>query len=228
MKIRKILFSLFSVLACATVSYAGGGSKPQMYVGIQGGYADTNFSNSTMVATPENGSVTISSASIKNHVFAGRGYAGYQFNDYVAVEAGYLRPRNTRYTQINGGSVPNGDISEFSWDLSGKVFLPMAAYIHLSPYFKIGASYIDAASHGGITRNGASDFGYSLHPLLGGGIGYDIIQNVTMDLSWTTITQRNSDLPRIDMFFLGLTYHFSFEDVKSGGPNYGDVDGTDP
>ncbi len=226
MKIRKILFSLCSVMTCL-VAAASTSPKPQMYIGVQGGYADTNFSKSTMIATPENGSVPITSASIGNHVFAARGYGGYQFNDYLALEAGYLRPRSTRYTHINGGTVPNGDISEYAFDLSGKVFLPMAAYIHLSPYFKLGAAYVNGKSQGGITRNGASDFGYSLHPVLGAGIGYDIMQNITMDFSWTTITQHNSSLPRIDMFFLGLTFHFSFEDMKTG-PNYGDVDGTDP
>ncbi len=227
MKIRKVLFSLFSLIACVTAAKAGG-SKPQLYAGVQGGYADTNFALSTMVATPANGSVQLTSASIKNHVFAARGYAGYQFNDYLAVEAGYLKPRNTRYTDINGGSVPDGDISEYAVDITGKLFLPMAAYIHLSPYVKLGGTYLDATSHGGITRNGSSDFGYSWHPLLGAGIGYDIMENITMDLSWTTITKRNSQVPRIDLFFLGFTYHFALEDLKNGPPNYGDVNGTDP
>jgi len=229
MKMRKLLFSLFSIWACVTAAHASSNSsQPQFYAGVQGGYADTNFNLSSMVATPANGSVALTSASIKNHVFAARGYAGYQFNDYVALEAGYLKPRSTRFTNINGGSVPNGDVSEYAVDLSGKVFLPMAAYIHLSPYVKLGAAYLNATSQGGITRNGSSDFGYSLHPVLGAGIGYDIMQNITMDVSWTTITKRNSQVPRLDLFFLGFTYHFSLDDVKNGAPNYGDVNGTDP
>ena len=229
MKIRKILFSFFSMLACISASQAGNtSSQPQMYVGVQAGYADTNFSKSTMIATPANGSVPITSASIGNHVFAGRAYGGYQFNDYLALEGGYLKPRNTRYTNINGGAVPNGFIKEYAVDLTGKVFLPMAAYIHLSPYVKAGVAYVKATSYGGITRNGASDFGYTFHPLLGAGIGYDIMQNVTMDVSWTTITKRNTSLPRIDMLFLGLTFHFTPNDLTTGGHNYGDVEGTDP
>lgn len=228
MKIRKMLLSLFSLLVClGWLSQAYAGSQPQMYVGAQGGYANTNFSNSSVIATPAYDSATISSASVKNHVFAARGYAGYQFNDYIAVEAGYLRPRSTRYTNINGGTVPNGDVSEYGIDLTGKVFLPMAAYVHLSPYVKVGGVYMDAESQGGITRNGASDFGYSIHPLMGAGIGYDIMPSLTADISWTSITQGNSSLPRLDLLFLGLTYHFSFSDVKSGVPNYGDIDGTD-
>jgi hypothetical protein len=228
MKIRKVLFSLFSTLVCVNASYAGTGYKPQMYVGVQGGYVDTNFGLSTMMATPENGSVPLTSASIKNHVFGARGYAGYQFNEYLALEAGFLRPRNTRYTQVNNGTVPNGNISEYGIDLTGKVFLPMAAYIHLSPYLKAGAIYMDAQSHGGITRNGASDFGYSLHPLFGFGIGYDIMPSVTVDASCTTITKHNTQLPALYMYFLGLTYHFSFDDAKGNTPNYGDVNNNDP
>ena len=209
MKIRKVLLSLFSTLACVTVAQAG--SQPQMYVGVQGGYADTNFGLSTMVATADNGSVQLTSASIKNHVFAGRAYAGYQFNEYVALEAGFLKPHSTRYTQINNSTIPTGNVSEYGIDITGKIFLPMAAYIHLSPYLKAGGIYMDGQSHGGITRNGASDFGYSTHPLFGAGVGYNFTPNMTGDLSWTTITKRNSQLPRIDMFFLGLTYHFALK-----------------
>ena len=233
MEIRKVLIFLFSILASTTAAASclggwWGSSKPQMYIGIQGGYVDTNFNKSTVIEQPSLGGAQITSANIDNHVFGARGYAGYQFNEYLALEGGYFKPRNTRYTNINNGTVPNGDVSEYAVDLSGKVFLPMAAYIHLSPYFKLGIAYLNATSHGGITRNGANDFGYSWHPVLGAGIGYDIFDNITMDLSWTTITRRNSSVPRIDMLFLGFTYHFSFEDVKSGGPNYGDVNGTDP
>jgi len=231
MKIRKVLFSLFSTLVCVGAAQATPSYKPEMYIGVQGGFVDTNFGTSTMMATPENGSVPITSASIKNHVFGGRAYLGYQFNEYLALETGFLRPRSTRYTQINDGTVPNGNVSEYGIDISGKVFLPMAAYIHLSPYLKVGGIYMDANSHGGITRNGASDFGYSLHPLFGAGIGYDIMPSITVDLSWTTITKRNTTLPPLYMYFIGLTYHFSYEDTATGSANahnYGDVNGVDP
>lgn len=229
MKIRKILFSLFSILTCVSAAEASpsGSYTPQFYIGVQGGYANTNFSKGDVIAVPSSGSVPINTASIGNHVFAARGYAGYRFNDYLALEAGYLKPKNTRYTNINNGTVPNGYVSEYAIDLTGKLFLPMAAYIHLSPYFKIGGAYVNAASHGGITRNGANDFGYSFHPLIGGGIGYDVTPSMTVDISYTTMTQRNTSTPRIDMIFLGFTYHFGLEDAKNG-PNYGDVDGIDP
>ena len=147
MKIRKVLFSLFSTLVCVGAAQATPSYKPEMYIGVQGGFVDTNFGTSTMMATPENGSVPITSASIKNHVFGGRAYLGYQFNEYLALETGFLRPRSTRYTQINDGTVPNGNVSEYGIDISGKVFLPMAAYIHLSPYLKVGGIYMDANSH---------------------------------------------------------------------------------
>jgi|GEM_PF-2033614 len=235
MKIRKVLFSLFSTLVCVSASYATtAASKPQIYVGVQGGYANTNFGLSTMQSTSDNGSQPLIAAAIHNHVFGARGYVGYQFNDYVAVEAGYLRVRNTRYTNvyISGTTaptlIPNGDITEYGVDISGKVFLPMAAYIHLSPYLKIGGEYMNAQSHGGITSASNSDFGYSLHPLLGAGIGYNLAPSLTVDLSWTTMTKRNSNVPRIDMYFLGLTYHFSPDDIQGGPPNYGDVDNNDP
>lgn len=227
MKIRKVLFSLFSIFTCLSTAQAGGSSKPQFYLGIQGGYANTNFSKSDVMEVPSLGGAQINTASIGNHVFAGRAYAGYQFNDYLALEGGYLKPKNTRYTNINNGTVPNGYITEYAVDITGKVFLPMAEYIHLSPYFKLGAAYLNASSHGGITRNGANDFGTSFHPIIGAGIGYDLTPSFTMDISWTSMTQWNTSVPRMDMLFLGFTYHFSIDDPKNG-PNYGDVDGTDP
>lgn len=219
MKIRKILFSIFSALASISAAYAG--VYPQAYLGVQGGIANTNFSKGEMMTVPDG--LPLTSATIGNHVFAARGYVGYQFNDYVAAEIGYLRPRSTRFTQINGSTVPNGNVAEYAMDLSGKVFLPMAAYIHLTPYFKLGVAYLSAKSQGGVTRNGASDFGYTVHPVLGAGIGYDLTPYLNMDISYATMTPRNSSTPRIDMIFLGLTYHFSTDGTKTGVPNVGDT-----
>lgn len=220
MKIRRLLFSLFSTLiylnnANATPPYP-------VYIGAQGGLANTHFGLTTVqAATPVDGSTALSSAAIKNHVVAARGYVGYQWSDYFATEVGYFRPRLTRYTQVNRGIVPNGAISEYAIDLRGKLFLPMAAYTHLSPYLELGAAYLTASSQGGITRNGADDFGYSLHPVLGAGIGYHFTEHFTGDLSWATITKRNSQVPRIDMFFIGFVYHFSVENNNADSPNVG-------
>jgi len=156
-----------------------------------------------------------------------RAYAGYQFNDYLAAEAGYSRWRNTRVTNINSGTIPNGSVSEYGWDLTGKLFLPMAAYIHLFPYLKVGVTYINAQSHQGITRNGPSDFGYSWHPLYGLGIGYGFYKAMVVDFSYTIIPQHNTPLPRINNFALGLTYYFNFLDESTHG-NVGSIDENDP
>lgn len=225
MKIRKILFSLFSTLACMSAAHATPPPPPQMYLGVQGGYADTNFSKGDMINLD---GTQIATANIDNHVLGVRGYAGYQWNQYIATEGGYLRVRSTRFTNINDGTEPNGSISEYVVDGRLKVFLPMAAYVHLTPYLQVGVGYLDANSHGGITRDGSTDFGYSFHPELGAGIGYNFTPSLNMDISWTTITRRNTNVPRIDLFFLGLTYRFSFDNGPGDTHNYGDMYGEDP
>jgi hypothetical protein len=222
MKIRIALFSLLSTLFCFQAANAA--SWPEMYIGVQGGLANTNFSKGDMMV---NGGGDVTSANINNHIAAIRGYAGYRWSEYVAAEIGYLRPRSTRFLNVNDGTVPNGNVTEYAIDFTGKVFLPMAAYIHLSPYLKAGGAYMDAESHGGVTRNGVNDFGYSLHPILGAGIGYNFTPYLVGDISWTNVTQRNSNVPQLNLFFVGLTYYFSFQEAKSGAPNYGGMENED-
>lgn len=222
MKMRIALFSLLSTLLYFSAAYAA--SWPEMYLGIQGGLANTNFSNDDVMI---NGGGSITSANINNHVAAFRGYAGYRWNDYVAAEIGYLRPRSARFLNVNHGAIANGYVSEYALDVTGKIFLPMAAYIHLSPYLKAGGAYMNAQSHGGITRNGVNDFGYSLHPLLGAGIGYNFTPYLVGDISWTNVTKKNSNVPQLNLFFVGLTYYFSFEEAKKGASNYGGIESDD-
>lgn len=225
MKIRKILFSLFSALFCCAVHAA---SWPQMYLGVEGGLANTNFSISDVMLNQSSGGGPVTSANIDNHIAAIRGFAGYRWNDYVALEAGYLKPRATRFQNINGGAVSTGWINQYSIDVTGKLYLPMATYIHLSPYLKAGGAYMSTSSGGTIVRNGASDFGYSLHPLLGLGIGYNFTPYLVGDISWTNITQYNSNVPQINLFFVGLTYYFSLMEARNGTPNFGDMNSDDP
>ncbi|HVY53975.1 MAG TPA: porin family protein [Gammaproteobacteria bacterium] len=225
MKISKILFSFISALICCSVSYAA--SWPQMYIGVQGGLANTNFSISNVKLNQANGGGPVTSANISNHISAIRGYAGYRWNEYLALEGGYLKPRSTRFQNINGGGFDTGWINQYAIDVTGKLFLPMATYIHLSPYLKAGGAYMSSSTGGSIVRNGASNFGYSLHPLLGVGIGYNFTPYLVGDISWTNITKYNSNIPQTNLFFAGLTYYFSVAETKSNSPNFGDMTNDD-
>lgn len=208
MRIKQgILFSLLTTLGSLSTAHAST-PLPEWFVGLQGGYANTNFSTGTVVASPQFGGVPVTSASIANHVVGARAYGGYRWGHYFSAEAGYLRLRSTSYSNINGSSVADGDISEFAIDFRGKGYLPVPSHPRINPYLQLGAAYLDVNSHGGIVSNG-STFAYSLNPVFGLGIGYDFLPYLTGDVSWARITGRNTNVPPIDLYFVGLTYRFS-------------------
>lgn len=161
------------------------------YAGIQGGYGDTGYNkddlspsgaavmsslNSSLVSSNNIGNVyDIQNASLSttsaqsslssNDNFAGRLFVGYQFNPYIAVEAGY-----TKYfedVQSTSNYSGKGQIGEGIWlgpityynakanltltnqisaenvaDLNAKLMYPIANS-PFSVYAKIGAAYVD-------------------------------------------------------------------------------------
>jgi OOP family OmpA-OmpF porin len=139
---------------------------------------------------------------------------GYQFNPYIAAEAGYLYFHNVDQNGNYFGPW-NATYKEQAVDLVAKGTLPLNQYISL--YGKAGAAYVDAQTE--VTGNvmtpwGFPAVGYSatqtyhpIRPVYGVGVSYNIAPNVSADLGWTRV-QSNSTIPNADIATLGLTYHF--------------------
>lgn len=139
---------------------------------------------------------------------------GYQFNQYIAAELGYLYFHNVDQS-LSGF---NATYKEQAGDLVVKGTLPLNQYFSL--YGKAGAAYVDATTEvsstglyiapNGNMYAGNVNFDDTVHPIrpvYGVGVSYNITPNVSADLGWTRI-QHNSTIPNADITTLGLTYHF--------------------
>lgn len=157
---------------------------------------------------------------------AGRVFAGYKFNDYVALESGFTKFSNMNangsgnyvYNNTNIFVSANGTIKTFAVDLVVKGILPLQHGISL--FGTLGGAYVDQYVNVSLTgqtvvggfygnTDGTED---TFAPTFGLGASYDITQNLVADLSWSHIQQvdsSNSNVGNTDFLGLGLSYHFS-------------------
>jgi OmpA-OmpF porin, OOP family len=174
------------------------------YMGIQGGviYNGLNTSNNTY---------SVVSFRDNSNPLAGRLFAGYELNKYFAVEAGYLLATNaTIHTDIFGKNFGKFNVNEQIVDVVGKGKFYMGSSFYV--YGKAGLAYINVKE----TLNDNKTNNINL--VYGAGIGYDINDNVSIDLSatryngkGTSATQLiNADWkPRLDFYGLAVTYKFN-------------------
>jgi OmpA-OmpF porin, OOP family len=141
-------------------------------------------------------------------VFTGRIAGGYQFNQNLAMEIGYLRFSDVNFSGVAGVPGQNVSLREKAIDFVAKPILPLSNNFDI--YGKLGLAYFKA--NGSIIVNGKSYLGYSDSwvPALGLGLNYDITPNVVVDLAWTRLQTvgGNNAIPSADFYSLGLAYYF--------------------
>lgn len=198
---KKFLVNSFISIATTGFLLTAQAATPGFYVGIQGGYSDTHFSQGDISMTG-----TGLSTSIKDHGLASRAFAGYQFNENWAGELGYTRFNDTRLNNIKdkeGHSYPNGSLKEHALDLVAKGTWPLADQFNI--YAKLGVAAIEAYGADTVTN----DFGTKINPTFGAGISYELNRQVPIDISWTRIQKWGGNIPNADFFAIGIAYKFS-------------------
>ncbi|NAW58190.1 MULTISPECIES: OmpA family protein [unclassified Vibrio] len=125
-------------------------------------------------------------------------FAGYEWNKYFALEAGYdyLGEFNTGTAGLNGS---NDDVSAIT--LAPKLSLPLTDDISL--YGKFGGAYVDYGSKNDWSYLGAAGLEINSH------------QNVTVRLEYQTITDMNNDRVRAagNSATLGVVYKFGGQEA---------------
>lgn len=230
---KKVLFVALAALGlsstAALASVNSTSSNPNVYVGLQAGYGDTNWSD-TDVAYNQNTQFGLKS---KDGVFAGRIFTGYNFNQYLAVEGGYTYFGNTKTTltvpatvasnnanilPLTSGTV-DGTITTktYGLDLVGRINVPVTDGFGL--YAKAGPGYL----HSSLSGMGASTTSKNVDLVFGGGADYQIGQNLVADVSFTRFNGNHnlSDFsklasgksggyqPNADLYAVGLAYKFN-------------------
>ncbi len=120
------------------------------------------------------------------------GYVGYEFNDYIALEAGFDNLGDFDRTSF-GGHVE-------AITLAPKFSLPITEDIAI--YGKVGGAYL--------TFGGKDDYSY----LGAAGLEFNLSQNVTARAEYQTITDINNDVVRAtgNTATLGVSFKFGGND----------------
>lgn len=157
-------------------------------------------------------------------------FLGYQLNDYIALEVGYLyfgavnidldAHADIEVLKRLGIDIPidissNVNVNTSVFDLLAKGMFPITKQFSL--YAKLGAAYLRSQGKAWLvlkTDVGQIHFKTNpraniLYPMFGVGMNYDMTDHVSADLAWMRIQQTDPfPFPSIDYVAAGLIYHF--------------------
>lgn len=167
--------------------------NPSIYFGGQGLLTNMHYSNSAY---------TLPRNSVSSTKGGGRGYLGYAFNQFLALEAGYdYFGRPKLEDKVTGNTQ---DFTQQGIDLTGKATLPLD--YGFGVYIKAGGIWVWRSGVG--TRGGCfvdKDPNGKVTAFGGLGVSYNFVQNMGIDLSYAR-SFSVGDMPKMDIFALGLSY----------------------
>jgi len=178
-----------------------------VYVGVQGGYAKTDYSMNDLD--------NLFTGNTDASGFAGRIYGGYSFNQYFATEVGFAYLPQIKFSNLKPIGYTGSDSAEitanqYAIDLALKASYPI--YKDISVFAKGGVADM-MMENVKATVNG-QDVGTSdvasetqVAPLAGAGINYKVTDNVSSDLSYTRYFGA-SDIEATNFYALGVAYNF--------------------
>ena len=199
------------------------------YIGGSAGWGDTHWDNvfefAELATIP---GVGITSDS-KDTGFAGRVYAGYDFNKYLAIEGGwtYLPKAKVHTTFIIPPMTASESfkIKQYAFDLVGKITAPLGD--GLAVYAKGGVNYF-RSKMGDIHISGTTPLGASSTttvtgkakfdhwgPVVGFGASYEIMPNLLAHVDWMRFSGDGKFFgdyqPNPDVIMAGLSYKFPID-----------------
>jgi hypothetical protein len=210
-KMTKISTAIASLLLAGIANAA----TPGGYVGV--GIGDSVLRTSNPFNTSHTSGLSTSSS---RGGLGGRVFGGYNFNNYVGLEAAYATYANSTYKASVRG-IPSANASvKYALDafsLVGKGYLPIAD-TGLNAYALGGLAEVrnEVKASAGAFGQSASDRKNTntLRPMFGVGVSYDMAEHVTSSLELSRIIGSGdtktsaSAIPNADMVTLNLGYNF--------------------
>lgn len=201
-----------TVVALAVMSSAAVAANPGTYIGVGAGVSN--------LQTPTNYDTTgLSSHSRSIGGFGGRVFAGYNFNNYFGLEAGFADYANSTYkASVTGVGSEKLTYSLWAANLVAKAYLPISDS-GFNVYALGGAAYVnskvqDTFSGNAIPNINASKTTKKVRPTYGIGAGYDFNANVSTNLELSRIQGTGnlktsaSAIPNANMLTLNVAYNF--------------------
>lgn len=199
---KKLLVSAFAIAAiCAGSTALAANTSSGLYVGASAGYADTHWDNL-------NGGMSAVGLSGFSHTgFGGSVYAGYDFNQYLAVQAGYVYFPNAKLSVLGNSAT----IKTYGVDALGKITVPVTGNLGL--FAEAGPGYLHSsasASGNGFSVSGSNG---NVNLVYGFGANYAFTPNLVADVSFTRFNGHdrldNNYQPNADLYAVGLAYKFN-------------------
>lgn len=234
--LKKVLTTALFGVSALGVAVANA-AAPGVYVTGQLGYAQTHMKNKTDISALENKQFPDASIDVDgknnlgNNGLAGRLAIGYQFNQNLAVEMGYLQLQQGKSGKITVSDkndpqniLAQGHITlnQAAIDIAAKGIVPLANNFNL--YGKVGVAYLNTTIdlkgkikptdqseiNGKVNLNDLANIKKSQWaPEVAIGVSYDLTQNVSIDTSWTHIhTIGKNRAGNVDFFAAGVSYNF--------------------
>lgn len=203
-------FGFIALALGFTTAYAAVGEG--MYMGLQVGATNTHNKERTIIGNgtpPATAVVKPSNTGVGARIFA-----GYNINQYAAIEGGFTHYATSTYNTPTSVTCNNPSIQQNAFDLEGK---GMMSVWNFGVFGKAGMSVMRQKFSGSLVNSGSSIVSpcgggggssstTTVRPLVGLGVSYDLTQNWVMDLSWTRVLP-GSGVEAADFVGLGIAYH---------------------
>lgn len=159
-------------------------------VGLQGGYGNINGADDGF--------------DVAQSGFAGRGYIGYDFNKYFALESGYTYLPDRKYSYIG---YDFETYANYAVDLLAKGSIPVTDQFGV--FGKLGTVLMGTKTDNENYYSKTTSISLGL----GAGVEYKITPNIGVDASWTHYCGAGNEnntpyVPSADVFLLGVSYKF--------------------
>ena len=171
---------------------------------FQLGYADSDYSRTKLGVNPLGGAFS-ARVGDKNDGLGGRLGFMYQFNEFIAMEAGYTRYADVQLTNIFGIPGFNGTLEPSAVDLTLRTMLP------IRPQFKAFSKY--GLAYASLNSKTSNNLGYNakvnedaIRPAYGLGVSYDLSENFSAELTWMRVQQQKGKIQNQTLTSLGVSY----------------------
>lgn len=194
LKTLSVIALAAGALGLCSSAYASNG----FYVGGQAGYGNAGYDTTGTSSTDEGG-------------FAGRAYAGFQFNRYFGLESGYTWFSDNTYKFL--GDTLKVTTKTDQWDILAKAGMPFGC-TGFRGDIKAGAAYVMTdADTDFLGSEVASDSDNKWEPAAGASISYNFNKNFAADISYLhafgSSDDNNFNKPDTDLATLGVSYLFA-------------------
>lgn len=170
-----------------------------LYIGTDLGYADTPGELASIPGTSK-----------VNDGFAFAFHAGYKFNPYIGLEAGYMRLPKLGYNQA-GSFLGNTNNNVYSLMVKGNYHPEWGwwGWDRLDLFAKAGYAVITSdptVTEGGYTLSGSASTFYN--PVVAAGLEYRVLPHLGVDAQYMAIIRVDHQYDTTHLVTAGLNYYF--------------------